>query len=195
MSAVDFPEINGETLIQKMSMKIVNAVAVNTSPYTYAQQVQNIGGSRWEANITLRPMTRTEALAFQAFMAGLKGQVGTFRLGNPIATMSNVPNVTVSGGASAGALSVPINVGSGDSLLAGQEVQIGDHLYIITDSASASATTTVGIQPALRDTRNNGTPIVVNKPKGIWRMKKSEVEWSIDLNSMYSFSFSCCEAI
>jgi len=195
MSAVNFPEINGETLIQKMSMKIVNSVAVNTSPYTYAQQVQNMGGSRWEANITLRPMTRTEALAFQAFMVGLKGQVGTFRLGNPLSTMSNAPSVTVSGGANAGALSVAMQVNTGDSLVAGQEVQIGDHLYIITDNASASATTTVGIQPALRDTRNAGTGIVVNQPKGVWRMKKPEVEWSIDKSSMYSFSFSCCEAI
>jgi hypothetical protein len=195
MSAVNFPEINGETLIQKMSMKIVNSVAVNTSPYTYAQQVQNMGGSRWEANITLRPMTRTEALAFQAFMAGLKGQVGTFRLGNPLSTMSNAPTVSVNGGASAGAFAVPMQLSAGDSLVAGQEVQIADHLYIITDNASASATTTVGIQPALRDARSGGTVIVVNQPKGIWRMKKPEVEWSIDKSSMYSFSFSCCEAI
>jgi len=200
MSNLSFPTVNGNSIIQKMSLKIVNSMAVNTSPYTYQQQVQNMGGSRWEAVITIRPLNRTEALAFQAFLAGLRGQLNTFTVGNPLSTMSSPPTVAVagSGATAAGSLAIPLELTGGSNLVAGQEIQIGDHLYMILEDATTSGggtTTTVGVAPPIRESISVGTSVTVNNPKGIWRLDKPEVNWNIDRNSIYSFTLSCTEAV
>ncbi len=95
-------------------MRMVNSVAITESPYTFAQQTQDFGGVRWEAEITIRPLTHTEAKAFKAFLVSLKGRQGTFTVGNPLETASTPSDCNVTSGTkSKGSTSLPIvNAGS-----------------------------------------------------------------------------------
>lgn len=69
--------------IANITLMAENAVAVSQSPFTFAQQIVAHPGQRWAASISLPPMKRQDAEAWVAFLLSLKGQVGTFLLGDP----------------------------------------------------------------------------------------------------------------
>lgn len=69
--------------IANITLMAENAVAVSQSPFTFSQQVVAHPGQRWAASISLPPMKRQDAENWIAFLLSLKGQVGTFLLGDP----------------------------------------------------------------------------------------------------------------
>ena len=62
--------------------RIIRTVAVSQSPFTYAQQVAKYTGSVWQTTVTLPPMNRADAGAWQSFFMQLNGRFGTFLLGD-----------------------------------------------------------------------------------------------------------------
>lgn len=69
--------------IANITFSAENAVGVSQSPFTYQQQVIQHQGQRWKASVTLPPMKRVDSENWLAFLLSLKGQVGTFLLGDP----------------------------------------------------------------------------------------------------------------
>ena len=69
--------------IANITLSAENAVAISQSPFTYQQQVVAHPGQRWAASISLPPMKRPDAEYWVAFLLSLKGQIGTFLLGDP----------------------------------------------------------------------------------------------------------------
>lgn len=69
--------------IANITLSAENAVAISQSPFTYQQQVIAHPGQRWAASISLPPMKRPDAEYWVAFLLSLKGQIGTFLLGDP----------------------------------------------------------------------------------------------------------------
>lgn len=69
--------------IANITLMAESAVAVSQSPFTFQQQVVAHPGQRWAASISLPPMKRVDAENWIAFLLSLKGQVGTFLLGDP----------------------------------------------------------------------------------------------------------------
>lgn len=63
-----FPSVG----IQSINMRLRRTVAVSESPFTYDQQVYEHSGARWEAEISLPPLTYAEARSVEAFIVGLK---------------------------------------------------------------------------------------------------------------------------
>lgn len=61
-----------------MRLTMQNLVAVSQSQFTGAQQVQQWPGEWWEAEWSLPSMWDSQAAAWRAFFAGLRGQAGTF---------------------------------------------------------------------------------------------------------------------
>jgi hypothetical protein len=79
----NFPTINNQSIIQKITFKHTSAVAVLESPYSYTQTTQDFGGRKYEAVVTIRPLTHSEAVTFETFLQNLNG-TGTFYLTNPL---------------------------------------------------------------------------------------------------------------
>ena len=79
-----FPNVG----IQNMSMRLKRVVAVAESPFTLDTQTYTHQGARWEAEISLPPLSHAEARSVEAFIVGLKGREGTFTFGNPLHTSS-----------------------------------------------------------------------------------------------------------
>lgn len=69
--------------IANITFMAESAVAISQSPFTFQQQIVAHQGQRWAASITLPPMKRQDAEPWVSFLLSLKGQVGTFLLGDP----------------------------------------------------------------------------------------------------------------
>jgi hypothetical protein len=54
------------------------------SPFTYKQQIYNHTGQRWEAECQIPPLKRDDAEEWIAWLLSMKGQGGTFLLGDPL---------------------------------------------------------------------------------------------------------------
>ena len=169
-----------------MTMRLRSAVAMSESPFTYDQQVYQHPGVRWEAEVSLPPMTRSQAKEYEGFFAGLRGMSGTFTMGNPL------HNTTATG--------TIISASSGDTTLSvtssgiavGDYFEVNDELHIVTEVVSSSS---VKIMPPIRTAITVGTTMDFTYPVGTWRLASNEIGWSIDAASIYGFSFACIEAI
>lgn len=69
---------------RNLSFRMQNVVGVNASPFTGEQQVYEFQGEWWEADISLPPIAdRAVAEEWICLLAKLRGQSGTFLLGDP----------------------------------------------------------------------------------------------------------------
>ena len=189
MTALAFPSVG----IQNMSMRLRRTVAVVESPFTYDTQVHAHQGARWEAEVSLPPLTHLEARSVEAFIIGLKGREGTFTFGNPLHT-SGV-NSTTQGSTAIRSTSLSTTSGSG-AVLAGTYFQVGTppYLHIVTENKAAGAAT-LNFEPPLRANIASGVALDFTLPKSTWRMAANDIGWSISSASMYGFTFSCIEAL
>jgi hypothetical protein len=171
--------------IESMTMRLVSATAITQSPFTFDQQVFAHPGVRWEAEVTLPPMTRSEAREYEGFFASLRGMKETFTMYNPLNTTNAQATITGDVGDTSvtGFFSGTYEVGDYFSL--------DDYLYIITDKPSSIQ---VDIMPPLKTEASSDT-VDFTLPNGTWRLSSNEIGWSIDRASLYGFSFSCIEAI
>ena len=184
---LSFPSIG----IQSMSMRLRRVVAVAESPFTLDTQVYTHQGARWEAEISLPPLTHAEAKSIEGFIVGLKGREGTFTFGNPLDT-STLSNNTVS---SAAIRAESFTLGSGTAAVsAGTYFELNNFLYCVTSDKAAGATT-LNFQPPLRSAVTSSLVVKYNLPTTTWRMSSNDVGWSINEASIYGFSFACVEAL
>ena len=184
---LSFPSVG----IQSMSMRLRRVVAVSESPFTLDTQVYTHQGARWEAEISLPPLTHAEAKSIEGFIVGLKGREGTFTFGNPLDT-STLSDNTVS---SAAIRAESFTLGSGTAAVsAGTYFELNSFLYLVTSDKAAGATT-LNFQPPLRSAVTSSLVVKYNLPTTTWRMSANDVGWSINEASIYGFSFSCVEAL
>lgn len=156
------------------------AAAVSRSPFTGQQQVYE-WHSVWGLSFDLYAARRSDARRLEAFLAALRGRVGTALLGpmhyaKPRGTAGTV-GVTLGVGATAGARSVTLaGVGASKTLLAGDYLQLGTgenaklHQVVEDAAASVAGVVTVTLEPPLRAAYSSGTDVVLSNPKGAFRL-------------------------
>ena len=176
-----FPNVG----IQDMTMRLRSATSISQSPFTYDQQVYQHQGVRWEAEVTLPPLKRSDAKQVEAFFAALRGQANTFTLGNPL------HNTTATGTITAGTKGATTVTGTTAGAVTGDYFEIGGALYIIPDKTSS----TIDIMPPLRTAITTSTTLDFTLPVGTWRLASNEIGWNINSASLYGFTFACVEAI
>ena len=174
-----------------MSMRLKRVVAVAESPFTLDTQVYTHQGARWEAEVTLPPLTYAEARSVEAFIVGLKGREGTFTFGNPLHTDTAI--VLTSGSTAIRSETLTTSAGS-TAVSAGTYFQLGSYLYLVTADKSSGAGT-LEFQPPLRETIATGQGLIVIQPKSLWRMASNDVSWSTNEASLQGFSFAMVEAL
>ena len=174
-----------------MSMRLKRVVAVAESPFTLDTQVYTHQGARWEAEVTLPPLTYAEARSVEAFIVGLKGREGTFTFGSPLHTDTAI--VLTSGSTAIRSETLTTSAGS-TAISAGTYFQLGSYLYLVTADKSSGAGT-LEFQPPLRETIATGQGLIVIQPKSLWRMASNDVSWSTNEASLQGFSFAMVEAL
>jgi hypothetical protein len=200
---VAMPTTPGFSSLQ-VSYKV--GTGVNTSPFT--QQTQTLiwpGADIWTAHATLPPMNQQSFAPWLGFIHDCQGQANVFQLslaqnphpqttgssnkGKPIVTGTNPPmtNTLTTSGWPASTFRV---------LMPGDYIQLGYRLYMITDQANSdsSGNCTLQVTPSLRETPTAGESVILNSPKGLFRMAKPVVSYSINEVGVYGFEMDFQEA-
>jgi len=193
--AISYP-INTPTSIGFANVEFTasNAVAVSSSPFTFKQQVHTYAGQRWSASVTIPPVRKDLAEPWVSFLLSLRGQTGTFLLGDPNNTSPQGTETSANISGDAGDSSVSVSMLG--SLLAGDYIQLGTgddttlHKVLVSQTGSG----TLEIWPALRKTRTSA-PATLTNTKGLFRLAGSQQSWSIGDNSAYGIQFDCMEVI
>ena len=199
---VTFPAVG----IRSMNIRARTIVGVSASPFTGQQQVYKHQGEWWEAEVTLPPMKRATAEQVAAFLIKMKGQYGTFLLGDPANTSprgvgTGTPLVN---GANQTGSSLVTDGWTADTtgiLKAGDWIQLGSgstttlHKVLDDVDSDGSGNATLELFPRIRTAASDDAAITVSSPKGIWRLASNTMEWSIDEASVYGVTFACVEAL
>ena len=193
--AISYP-LNTPTTIgfESIELRAVNATITSQSPFSYKQQVISHTGQRWEASVSIPSVLRDLAEPWAAFLTALKGQTGTFLLGDPLSATprGTVSSCTLTG--TAGDESVAVTMTG--SLLAGDYIQLGSvttarlHKVLVDQTGSG----TLEIWPALRSTYSGATVTTTNA-KGVFRLNQNMSSWQISNANSYGIAFEAVEAI
>jgi hypothetical protein len=193
--ALTYPLSTPTTIgIESIELRAVNAVAVSQSPFTYKQQVISHGGQKWEAAVNIPSVHRDKAAEWKAMLVGLKGQVGTFLLGDPdyATPQGTVSSCTLTGDVGDEA----VNVVMTGTLKAGDYIQLGAgssaklHQVLLDQDGDGG----LEIWPSLRADYTDAT-VTFDNPKGVFRLGTNITSWSINNASVYGISFEAVEAL
>tara|TARA_R100000951_G_scaffold108976_1_gene105612 strand:- start:184 stop:774 length:591 start_codon:yes stop_codon:yes gene_type:complete len=193
--AISYPLSTPTTIgIESIELRAVNAVATSQSPFTFKQQVVAHQGQKWEASVNIPSVRRDKAAAWKAMLTALKGQVGTFLLGDPDydSPQGTVSSCVLSGSAGDATATVVMT----GSLLAGDYIQLGSgssaklHQVLVDQTGDGD----LDIWPDLRSDYTSAS-VVTSSPKGVFRLSQNISSWSIDNASFYGIAFEAVEVI
>ena len=180
--------------IAEIQLTATNAIAVSRSPFTFATQVHAYSGEMWSASVTIPPVRKDLAEPWVAFLLSLRGQYGTFLLGDPNMTspQGTATSATITG--SLGDRSVTVAMTG--TLKAGDYLQLGSsgsaRLHKVVQDRSGSGT--MEIWPALR-ANYSSTSATLTNAKGVFRLAENATQWGINNNSAYGIQFEAMEDI
>lgn len=207
--AITYPlNLPTNTGIASIEFRALNAVAYSRSPFTFAGQAHEYAGKMWTADITLPAMKRSDAEQWVAWLISLKGKLGTFYLGDPLATTPlgsarNSDGLLVDGAVSSGD-TIDIDgapTSQTDYLKAGDYLQIGTgtsrQLFKVLADVDTDGTgsATVDVWPNVRTTIADNASVTVESTQGIFRLVSNEQAYSINEASIYGISFGAIEAL
>lgn len=193
--ALTYPLSQPTTIgIEQIELRAVNAVATSQSPFTYKQQIVSHGGQKWEASVSIPSVRRDLAAEWKAMLVGLKGQTGTFLLGDPdyATPRGTVSACTLTGSAGDETVTVVMT----GTLKAGDYIQLGSgssaklHQVLVDQDGDGS----LEIWPSLRADYTDAT-VTFNNAKGVFRLNNNITTWSINNASIYGISFEAVEAL
>ena len=191
---------------RSVNLRAINAVALSQSPFTFAAQSQAFSGQMWAADVSLPPMKRSDAAVWVSWLVSLRGQYGTFLMGDPLCATAQgeAGGTPISAGSNPAGETLYIGGATAnqtDWLKAGDYIQIGTganarlHQVLSDVDTNASGNATLSLWPHTRSAVAPGTAIVVSSPVGRWRLDTNQSEWSINEAAVYGISFSAVEAI
>lgn len=181
--------------IESIELRATNAVALTQSPFTYKQQVLTYPGQMWSASVTIPALRREFTAPWVSFLVSLKGQTGTFLLGDPDyqdGPRGTVSSCVLTGTAGSGSPTVVMT----GSLLAGDYIQLGtganSRLHKVLQDQTGNGT--LEIWPSLRADYTSAT-VTTTGTKGVFRLASNATNWSINNNNAYGISFDAVEVI
>jgi len=190
--------------IAQIELRATNAVAISRSPFTFQSQVHAYAGQSWQADVTLPSVRRDLAEDWVAWLISLKGQLGTFYLGDPNAatprgSARDADTILVNGAVSSdNTISIDSAPASQtDYLKAGDYLQVGTQLFKVLKSVdtNVSGEATVDVWPDVRTSISDGAAVTVQNTKGLFRLSSNEQTFSINEASFYGITFGAVEAI
>ncbi len=207
--AINYPlSLPTHTGISQVEFRTTNAVAYSRSPFTFAGQIHAYAGQMWQVDVTLPPMRRSDAEQWVAWLVSLKGQVGVFYLGDPLAlvpmgTARDADTILVNGALSSGSTitidSAPANrtayLKAGDFLHVGSGTSRQLFKVLTSTDTDASGGATVDVWPNVRTAIANNVTVTVEAAQGVFRLTTSEQSWSVSSAAVYGISFSAMEAL
>jgi hypothetical protein len=190
---------------RQIDLTMNNMVAAPTNPFTGSQlQVLSWpGGDFWSASIAL-PKLRPgyEVAVWSAFLGECRGMTNQFLIGDSSyqgcqGSASGTP--VVNGIQTPMATTLNVRGWTPNSfrlLMPGDYLQVGYRLHRVLNpvNSDASGASTIDIFPSLRDTISDGQPIILDDPKGLFRMSENKQSMTVDESRFGATSFNVVEA-
>ena len=207
--AITYPrDLLTHTGMASIELRAINSVAYSRSPFTFSGQAHEYSGKAWQADVTLPPMRRENAEQWIAWLISLKGQFGTFYLGDPNAALPmgsarDSDTILVNGAVSSGNT---INIDSAPASQSGY-LKAGDYMQIGTGTSkqlfkvladvttSGAGAATVDVWPNVRTSIANNAPVTVEAAQGVFRLASNEQSFSINSAATYGLVFGAVEAV
>lgn len=193
--AISYPlALPTHTGFSEVELRASNAVAYSRSPFTFAGQAFAYSGQMWQADITLPPMRRSDAEQWIAWLVSLRGQLGTFLLGDNIScnARGTATSATISGSAGDNSVTVAMT----GTLLAGDYFQLGGGssatLHKVLQDQDGDGT--LEIWPAIRSDQTTSSA-TLSGAQGVFMLSTNEQSWSISNAAVYGISFTAMERI
>lgn len=167
--------------VKTQRLGIEGRQSIAESQYTFEKQIIHTS-SRWVLEWTWPVMTLERAEEVSAWLASLRGQIGSFRYRPRQAYQSSLTTITVATTAFAynGALQAQgWAAGAQSTLRAGQFFQLGTQLLQITEAAAfadASGKVLIEFEPQLRINYPVNTPINFVNPAGVFCLTDSAAQ-------------------
>lgn len=197
---VPFPVAPG---LSDIAIGMNDAIAVVASPYvpSQVQTQQWPGADAWDLELTVPPLSNAHAADWEGFLAALQGALNVFQAGDPrrqhplgaargvpVAAAGNVQNAAqlLTGGWVAG---------TANQLLRGDLLQVGYRLHRVTAACSsdASGNMTIPVWPVLREVPATGASIVLNNPRGVFRLAQNRRQSQASRTRLTTLSFKAAE--
>ncbi len=150
---------------------------ISESPFSLHRTTYRHQGERWRVAVTLPPMSRANAAAWDSFLLMLDGGCVDVLFGdvfNPSPRGLAYGAPLVDGGAQTGRI---LNTKGWQEnvtgiLLAGDRIQIGTRYHQVLRDANSDATgrAILDIWPRLRESPSNNLPIITLDPKGLFKL-------------------------
>lgn len=180
-------------------------VGVSESIFTGQQEVQEWTGQILSGELALPPMSRAQADEWETFLMELKGQYGTFYLGDPhreTARGSVTGTPLVAGGSQTGNHLIIDGLTPGTTFLEkGDWIQVGStttqRIYRLLSQATADSAgeATLDIFPRLRESPADNASVVTSSCKGVFRLASPVSSSQAREIPVYGMKFSFAEAI
>lgn len=204
--AIAFPVTPPAFGVRAETWSLEQAVGLSESPYTYSQEVYEHAGKRLRLDVQLVPMKRADAQAWIAFLASLRGRVGTFTWsptieGTARGTPTGTPLVKGAGQTGGTLLIDGASAGVTGWLKAGDWVQLGTgatarlHKNLVDTNSNGSGEVTLELWPGPRVAPADNEAVVVSSPRGLFRLASNTVQWDVQLAQIFGLSFSAVEAL
>ena len=205
--AISYPlSLPSNSGFAKINFIASNVVGISKSPFTLQSQTYQWPGEEWQVEVSLPPMDQATAEDWVNFLVSLRGQVGTFHIGDPTHTApTGVATGTPLVNGAQGSMSTTLATkgwthGVTGILKAGDLIQVGtgsqQRIYkvLTTVNSDGSGLATLDIFPALREGVSDNQPITLLNCAGTFRLQANERQWSVDLAKIYGIDFKCEEA-
>ncbi len=171
MEIYDWP---AEFRVRENSLDLETMGRVFESPFDGSEQTVATPGSKWLMELTMGKMEPAVARRLESFIAKLDGKTNRVRLwdfAHPKQAVQGAPLVSE-------ALNMRTTLTSRGwkpstlVLRDGDWVQVGDELKRVTADvwSDQSGTARIAFAPMLRKSHPSGTPLVVERPMGVFRL-------------------------
>ncbi len=191
----------------------ISITGMSQSPFSLAQQVQDLGGDAWLVQVVLPPMQRATAEAWLAWRLALRGRLGTFELlvepgaraprGNPgsgvVADSAGSPAANLARDITLRVRGLPNNqvnaFRAGDFISFTVAGRLRLHKVLRDVNADSSGRAALDIWPRLRGAVVDNAAISSSNCAGSFRLIDNEAAWDIGEARIYGLEFQAMEAL
>lgn len=176
-TTVDFPS---GIPVADVRLRLRDAVSFQESPWSFRRETQVWPGQRWELELQFTLLDRDESAALESFLLGLRTG-GTWRQGDPYRSLPRgkglgLPTVLSASAGSETLATQNWTPNVVDQVKAGDLLELDGSLYHIREAADSdgSGQATLTVAPHLRADYAAGTTVVLDNPRGTWRLAASD---------------------
>jgi hypothetical protein len=184
---VTFPDTKPpEPGFESAELAIRNVVQETSNSFNMVQRKNAIGNAKWTGSLTLPQMKQDQARKWKAWLTRMRGQRGTFRLGDPgyfgpygsVNNQGTVKKVPLSN--DKGYYLDVSGYGANKTVFKkGDQFEINNELKICVKDIESSnnGDALLIFMPRLRDTNVTGQSIIYDQPEGEFRLGENLNQW------------------